>query len=65
MEGKCLLVAETVLITAIGTLPCNAVAGHTPYIVHRTRLADAETAPTSPAEPKGRTAAVAEKLNGP
>jgi hypothetical protein len=45
-----LLIAETVLIPAIGALPGNAVAGHAPQVLMHAILADVEAAATAPAE---------------
>jgi hypothetical protein len=44
------LVAETVLPSAIGALPCNAITGHAPQILVHAILANSETAAAPPAE---------------
>ena len=54
-----LLVAEPILIAAIGALPRDSIARHPPKIVLHTSLADAETAAASPTEPQNLIAAVA------
>ncbi len=45
-----LLIAVSVLGTAIGALPGYSIAGHAPLIFIHTYLADGETAPAGPAE---------------
>jgi hypothetical protein len=44
------LIAETVLIPAVGALPGNAVAGHAPQILMHAILTNAEPAAALPAE---------------
>ena len=53
-----LLVAEPILIAAIGALPRDSIARHPPKIVLHTSLADTETAAASPTEPQNVIAAV-------
>jgi hypothetical protein len=54
-----LLIAEAVLIAAVGTLPGNAVAGHAPQILVHAVLADTEAAAALPAEDERLPAALA------
>jgi len=53
------LVAESVLIAAVGTLPGDTVAGHAPQVLVHTILADAEAAAAPPAEHERLPAALA------
>ena len=54
-----LLVAKSILIPAVRTLPGDGVAGHAPDIFVHTFLADIETAATPPAECEVPAAAMA------
>jgi hypothetical protein len=54
-----LLIAESVLIAAVGALPGDAVAGHAPKILVHAILADAEAAAAPPAEHEHLPAALA------
>jgi hypothetical protein len=58
-EVENLLIAESVLVAAVGALPRDAVAGHAPQILIHAILADAETAPALPAEHEFPAAAMA------
>lgn len=62
-----LLIAKTVLSTAIGALPGDPVAGHAPDIFMHAGLADAESTSTLPAKGKFLPTAVAllERLAAP
>jgi hypothetical protein len=55
----CLLVPESILITAIRALPGDAVAGHAPNVIVHTFLANFKTAAATPAENELPAAAVA------
>ena len=48
--GQGLLVAESVLGAAVGTLPGDAVAGHAPLVFIHALLADGKAAPAAPAK---------------
>ena len=52
------MIAKPVLIAAVGALPGNAVAGHTPQILVHAILADTEAAAAMPAEQEFFSAAL-------
>jgi len=52
------LVTISVLITTIGTFPCNTIAGHAPLIIIHAFLAHGKPASAIPAKHKGFTAAM-------
>jgi hypothetical protein len=60
-----LLIAKSVLGTAIRTLPGNAVAGHAPLIFIHACLTNGKPAPAGPAERGGTAAAVTNPVDGP
>jgi hypothetical protein len=55
-----LLIAKTVLFSAIRALPGYSVTCHTPLIVIHAFLADGKSTPAIPAEHKGFSAAMAD-----
>jgi hypothetical protein len=60
-----LLISQSVLFSAIRTLPGDAVAGHSPEILCHTVLADTKTAPAAlPAKRKFPLAAVTHHMGG-
>jgi len=52
------LIAESVLLAAVGTLPGDAIAGHAPQVLVHALLADAESATALPAEHEALSAAL-------
>lgn len=60
LQGQGLLIAKSVLGTAVRALPGNPVAGHSPLIVIHTLLAHGKPAPALPAEHELKAAAMAE-----
>ena len=59
-ETKTLLVAVSILLTAIRALPGDPVASHSPLIFIHAGLADGKTAPAIPAEHDRLSAAMTE-----
>ena len=55
-----LLIPKPVLAAAVRTLPGNRIAGHPPDIFIHARLANIESASTTPTEPKRLSTAVAD-----
>ena len=53
------MIAESVLVAAVGALPGDTVAGHTPKVLVHAILADAEAAAALPTEHKCLVAALA------
>jgi len=47
-EPSDLLIAEAVILSTVGALPSDTVAGHTPYVFGHARLAYGETASALP-----------------
>jgi len=55
-----LLIAESILLSAVRALPGDGIAGHPPDIFFHAALADAETAAAMPAKGKLSAAAIAD-----
>jgi hypothetical protein len=55
------LIAKSILVSAVRTLPGDGIAGHAPYVFIHTSLANIEAASTAPTEAKFFAAAVALK----
>jgi len=58
-NARSLLVAVSVLTTAVRAFPGDSVAGHPPLVLIHTGLADGESASAIPAEHEGLSAAMA------
>ena len=59
-----LLIAETIPVATVRTLPGYSIAWHSPYIFIHAFLADWKATPASPAEQKLLPTAVAHRLSG-